>query len=71
MDLICSYFAWKSKKTLGIAIQNRWKLQAIDVLKNSLPTDRMHINERYKVFNTLLGDREPIRNIILCQHHAE
>ena len=62
---------YETHKTIGIAIQNRWRLQAIDLLENSLPTNRMPIDGRQNVINTLLGDCETIRNILLCQHHAE
>ena len=63
---------YETQKTIGLAIQNRWKLQAIDLLENSLPTNRMPINGRQKVINTLLGDCETIRDILVCHHqHAE
>ena len=62
---------YETHKTIGIAIQNRWKLQAIDLLENSLPTNRMPIDGRQKVINTLLGDCEMIRDILLCHQHVE
>jgi hypothetical protein len=60
---------YETQKTIGLAIQNRWKLQAIDLLENSLPTNRMPIDGRQKVINTLLGDCETIRNILISHHH--
>jgi hypothetical protein len=62
---------YETHKTIGIAIQNRWRLQAVDLLENSLPTNRMPIDGRQNIINTLLGDCETIRNILLRQHHAE
>ncbi|MGE5661708.1 MAG: hypothetical protein ACM3X1_05620, partial [Ignavibacteriales bacterium] len=62
---------YETHKTIGVAIQNRWKLQAIDLLENSLPANRMPIDGRQKLINTLLGDCETIRNILLCHHHVE
>ena len=52
-------------KTIGVAIQNRWKLQAIDSLENSLAERRMPAEERYNVMNVLLGDCDKIKNILL------
>jgi len=57
---------YETQKTIGAAIQNRWKLQAIDLLEKSLPTDRMPLDERIKVINTLLEDSDKIRDILLC-----
>jgi hypothetical protein len=62
---------YETHKTIGVAIQNRWKLHAIDLLENTLPTNRMPVGGRNKVISTLLGDCEMIRDILLCQEHAE
>ena len=57
---------YETQKILGVAIQNRWKLQAIDLLDNSLNTNRMPVDGKHKVINTLLADCETVREIILC-----
>ena len=49
---------YETHKTIGVAIQNRWKLEAIDLLENSLPANRMPTEERQKLINTLLGECE-------------
>ena len=56
---------YETHKTIGVAIQNRWKLQAIDSLENSLVAHIMPAEERYKVMNVLLGDCDKIRDILL------
>ena len=57
---------YETHKTIGVAIQNRWKLEAIDLLENSLPPNRMPTEERQKLINTLLGECDKIRDILLC-----
>ena len=44
---------YETHRTIGVAIQNRWKLQAIDSLENSIVAHRMPAEERYKVMNVL------------------
>ena len=56
---------YETHRTIGVAIQNRWKLQAIDSLENSLVARRMPAEERYKVMNVLLGDCDKIKDILL------
>jgi hypothetical protein len=56
---------YETQKTIGVAIQNRWKLQAIDLLKESPSTDRMPVDEKIKVINTLLEDSDKIKDILL------
>ena len=56
---------YETHRTIGVAIQNRWKLQAIDSLENSLVAHRMPAEERYKVMNVLLGDCDKIKDILL------
>ena len=55
---------YETHKTIGVAIHNRWKLQAIDSLENTLVAHRMPPEERYKVMNALLGDCDKIRDIL-------
>jgi hypothetical protein len=59
---------YEIQKTLEIAIQNRWKLAAIDSLESSLTTEGMPDEEKNKLINLLLGDRDEIKNIILCNN---
>ena len=62
---------YETQKTIGIAIQNRWKLEAIDSVQTSQLADRMPTEERQKLINTLLGDCDKIRDILLCHCEAE
>ena len=56
---------YENHKIIGVAIQNRWKLQAIDSLENSLVAHRMPAEEGYKVRNVLLGDCDKLKDILL------
>jgi predicted transcriptional regulator len=58
---------YETHKTIGIAIQNRWRLQVIDSLENTLITHGMPTEERRKLINTLLGncDCDTVREILL------
>ena len=62
---------YEAHKIIGVAIQNRWKLQAIDSIHTSQLADRMPIEERNKLINTLLGDCDKIGDILLCHCEAE
>ena len=63
---------YETHKTIGVAIQNRWKLQAIDSMQTSQLANRMPTEERQKLINTLLvGDCDKIRDILLCHCEAE
>lgn len=62
---------YETYKTIGVAIHNRWKLQAIDSLQTSQLADRMPTEERQKFINTLLGDCDKIRDILLYHLSAE
>jgi hypothetical protein len=62
---------YETHKTIDTAIHNRWKLEAIDSLETSLSTDRMPIEVRQKLINALLGDREEIKDILLCHSHVK
>ena len=56
---------YETHKTIGVAIQNRWRLQAIDSLVNTLITHGMPTEERHKLINTLLGNCDKLREILL------
>jgi predicted transcriptional regulator len=55
---------YETHKIIGVAIQNRWKLQAIDSIHTSQLADRLPIEERNKLINTLLGDCDKIGDIL-------
>jgi hypothetical protein len=59
---------YEIQKTLEIAIQNRWKLAAIDSLESSLTTEGMPTEDRIKLIDLLLGDHDEIKNIVLCNN---
>jgi hypothetical protein len=54
---------YETHKTIGVAIQNRWRLQAIDLLENTLITHEMPTEERRELINTLLGNCDKLREI--------
>ena len=62
---------YETHKTIGVAIQNRWKLEAIDSIQTSQLAARMPTEERQKLINTLVGDCDEIRDILLCHCEAE
>jgi hypothetical protein len=62
---------YETHKTIGVAIQNRWKLEAIDSLQTSQLADRMPTEERHKLINTLLIDCEQIKDILLCHSRVK
>jgi predicted transcriptional regulator len=59
------WVVYETHKTIGVAIQNRWRLQAIDSLENTLITHRMPTEERHKLINVLLGNCDNLREILL------
>jgi hypothetical protein len=56
---------YETHKTIGVAIQNRWRLQAIDSLENAQITHGMPTEERHKLINALLGNCDNLREILL------
>ena len=61
---------YETHKAIGVAIQNRWRLQAIDSLENTLITHGMPTEERDKLINILLGNCDKLRESVLylvCQ----
>jgi predicted transcriptional regulator len=57
---------YETQKTVEIAVQNRWKLVALDSLETSLSAEGMPVEERIILINVLLGDREEIKDMLLC-----
>ena len=55
---------YETHRTIGVAIQNRWKLQAIDSIQTSQLANRMPTEERQKLINTLLGDSDQRRTSV-------
>ena len=51
---------YETQKTIGVAIQNRWKLEAIDSIQTSQLANKMPTEERQKLINTLVGDCDKI-----------
>ena len=62
---------YEIQKTIETAIQSRWKLEAIDSIQTSQLADRMPTEERQKLINTLVGDCDQIKDILLCHCEAE
>ena len=59
---------YETQKTIEIAIQNRWKLAALDTLESSLTAEGMPVEDRIRFINTLLKDCDEIKNILLCNN---
>jgi hypothetical protein len=55
---------YEAQKKIDVAVQNRWKLAALDTLEKSLHLEGTPIEERDRLMITLLGDREEIRQIL-------
>jgi hypothetical protein len=61
---------YETHKTIGFAIHNQWKLQAIDSLDTSLSTEGMPTEERHELITALLRDNSEIKGI-LCQSYVK
>jgi hypothetical protein len=48
---------------IGVAVENYWKLIAIDSIEASLPEDDLFVKERKRIINALIG-RNNIKNIL-------
>jgi hypothetical protein len=59
---------YETQKTIGIAIQNRWKLAALDSLESLLSAEGMPAEDRIKFINVLAGDSDEIKNMLLCNN---
>ncbi|MGH9978720.1 MAG: hypothetical protein ACRD8Z_23245 [Nitrososphaeraceae archaeon] len=56
---------YEIQKMLETAIQNRWRLVALDLLENSGSGKEMPVENRIKIINVLLTDNDQIKNILL------
>ena len=59
---------YETQKTLEIAIQNRWRLAALDSLESSISSQGMPAENKIKIINALLGDYDEIKNILLYKN---
>jgi hypothetical protein len=59
---------YETQKPIEIAIQNLWRLVALDSLESSPSIERVPAEERNRIINLLLGDRDEIKNIFLCNN---
>ena len=57
-----------TQKTIGVAIQNRWRLAALDSLESSSSAEGMPAENKIKIINALLGDHDEIKNILLYKN---
>ena len=57
---------YEIQKTIETAIQYRWKFVAIDSLVSSPRAEEMSAEDRNRIINLLLEDRDEIKNILLC-----
>ena len=57
---------YETHKTIGVAIQNRWKLEALDSLESSPSAEGMPAENKIKIINALLEDHDDIKNMLLC-----
>jgi hypothetical protein len=56
---------YEIQKTVEIAIQYRWRFVALDSLESSFSTEGMPVENRIKIINTLLGDHDEFKSILL------
>lgn len=56
---------YEAQKKIDVAVQNRWKLAALDTIEKSMPLEGMPIEERDRLITAILGDREEIKQILL------
>jgi hypothetical protein len=56
---------YEIQKIIETAIQNRWRLVAVDSLESLFSAESMPAEDRVKVINELLGDHDEIKNILL------
>jgi hypothetical protein len=57
---------YETQKTIETAIQNRWRLTALDSLESSSSGEGMPAENKIKIIKTLLGDHDDIKNMLLC-----
>ena len=58
--------SYGTQKTIGVAIQNRWRLAALDSLESSSSAEGMPAENKIKIINALLEDHDDIKNMLLC-----
>jgi hypothetical protein len=56
---------YEIQNIIDIAIQNRWKLVALDSLESAFTEEGTPFEDRNKYVNALLGDRVEIKNTLL------
>ena len=59
---------YEIQKTIETAIQNRWRLVALDSLESSFSAEGIPAENKIKIINTLLGDHDEIKNILLYKN---
>lgn len=57
---------YESHKLIGIAVENYWKLKAMDSIETLIPYDEVSAEERKRIIDALFG-RNDIKNIVLNQ----
>ncbi|MGH9976349.1 MAG: hypothetical protein ACRD8Z_11010 [Nitrososphaeraceae archaeon] len=60
---------YETQKTIEIAIQNQWRLAALDLLESSFSAKGMPVEDRIKLVNVLLTDCDEIKNMLLCNNN--
>jgi predicted transcriptional regulator len=58
---------YESHKLIGNAVENYWKLKAIDSIETLLSEDDLSVEEQRRIINALI-ERNDIKNIVLNQN---
>jgi predicted transcriptional regulator len=58
---------YESHKLIGNAVENYWKLKAIDSIETLLSEDDLSVEEQRRIINALI-ERNDIKNILLNQN---
>ena len=61
---------YEIQKIIETAIQNRWRLSALDSLESSISAEGMPTENKLKIINELLGDHDEIKNMLLCKNNG-
>jgi hypothetical protein len=56
---------YETQKTIETAIQNRWRLTALDSLESSSSAEKMPAENKIKIINALLGDHDKFKSMLL------
>jgi hypothetical protein len=59
---------YEIQKIIETAIQNRWKLVALDSLEPLFSAEGMPAENKIKIINDLLGDHDEIKNMLLYKN---